>query len=272
MEVGKYLDFRHDMTQSNDFTCRVTCTSSSMLNIPNLTTGSITCAGNITGSNITTLTTKTTSLSYAEAATTISNALRLPAGISIDPTNAIFYYGTNMRIEKWWVAPWAEHKNDALILLDHINTTAYGNEVRMLCGRIDLFRHPGAWSHGVYIDITLIHFGIETVPQISNINYVSYNTDGTEPHAREPRLALVTHTASSKQYIAIHVPFYVNSGRVHFSGIMSSLTDSIPMLMCLPSDGYTIDQSPYDTYARKQEWNHGLRCIGNIEAPNVDTS
>ena len=41
------------------------------------------------------------------------------------------------------------------------------------------------------------------------------------------------------------------------------------MLMCLPSDGYTIDQSPYDVYARKQEWNHGLRCIGNIEAPNV---
>jgi len=218
---------------------------------------------------VTPLETKTTSLSYVAAATTISNALRLPGGISIDPTNAIVYYGSNMRIEKWCVAPWSSHVNDALILIDHINTTAYGNEVRMLCGRIDLFRHPGAWSHGVYIDITLIHFGIETVPQISNINYVSYNTDGTEPHAREPRLALVTHTASSKQYIAIHVPFYVNSGRVHFSGIMSSLTDSIPMLMCLPSDGYTIDQSPYDTYARKQEWNHGLRCIGNIEAPNV---
>jgi len=141
----------------------------------------------------------------------------------------------------------------------------------MLCGRIDLFRHPGAWSHGVYIDITLIHFGIETVPQISNINYVSYNIDGTEPHSREPRLALVTHTASSKQYIAIHVPFYVNSGRVHFSGIMSTISDSIPMLMCLPSDGYVINQTPYDTYARKQEWNHGLRCIGNIEAPNVVT-
>jgi len=139
----------------------------------------------------------------------------------------------------------------------------------MLCGRIDLFRHPGAWSHGVYIDITLIHFGVETVPQIANINYVSYNTDGTEPHAREPRLALVTHTASSKQYIAIHVPFYINSGRVHFSGIMSTLSDSIPMLICLPSDGYVIDQTPYEIYARKQEWNHGLRCIGNIEAPNV---
>jgi len=205
MEVGKYLDFRHDMTQSNDFTCRIECTGSSMLNIPNLTTNSVTCAGNVGGSNITTmntkittLETKTTSLSYAAAATTISNALRLPTGISIDPTNAIVYYGTNMRIEKWWVAPWTDHVNDALILLDHINTTAYGNEVRMLCGRIDLFRHPGAWSHGVYIDITLIHFGIETVPQISNINYVSYNTDGTEPHVREPRLALVTHTASSK--------------------------------------------------------------------------
>jgi len=174
-----------------------------------------------------------------------------------------------MRIEKWWVSPWGEHVNDALILLDHINSTAYGNEVRMLCGRINLFRHPGAWSHGVYIDITLIHFGIETVPQISNINYVSYNTDGTEPHVREPRLALVTHTASSKQYIAIHVPFYVNSGRVHFSGIMSTLSDSIPMLMCLPSDGYVINQTPYDVCAKKQEWNHGLRCIGNIEAPNM---
>jgi len=276
MEVGKYLDFRHDMTQSNDYTCRIECTSSSMLNIPNLTTNSVTCSGNVTGSNITTmntkittLETKTTSLSYAAAATTISNALRLPVGISIDPTNSIVYYGTNVRVEKWWVSPWGSNVNDALILLDHINTTAYGNEVRMLCGRIDLFRHPGAWSHGVYIDITLIHFGIETVPQISNINYVSYNTDGTEPHAREPRLALVTHTASSKQYIAIHVPFYVNSGRVHFSGIMSTLSDSIPMLMCLPSDGYVINESPYNVYARKQEWNHGLRCTGNIEAPNI---
>jgi len=192
-------------------------------------------------------------------------------GQSIDPTNAIIYYGTNVHIEKWWVAPWGAHVNDALILLDHINTAAYGNEVRMLDGRLNLFRYPGAWSHGVYIDVHLIHFGIETVPQVANINYVSYNTDGTEPHAREPRLALVTHTASSKQYLAIHVPFYVNSGRVHFSGIMSTLSDSIPMTMCLPSDGYTIDQSPYDVWARKQEWNHGLRCIGDVDAPNITT-
>jgi len=264
-EVGRIIDFHTDYSNINaDNTCRVTCSAANTLSIPN-----ITATGNITSANITTLTTKTTSLSYAAAATTISNALRLPTGISIDRTNSIVYYGTNMRVEKWWVSPWGEHVNDALILLDHINTTAYGNEVRMLCGRIDLIRHHGAWSHGVYVDITLIHFGIETVPQISNINYVSYNTDGTEPHAREPRLALVTHTASSKQYIAIHVPFYVNSGRVHFSAIMSTLSDSIPMLMCLPSDGYVINESPYDVYAKKQEWNHGLRCIGNIEAPNV---
>jgi len=131
MEVGKYLDFRHDMTQSNDFTCRIECTGSSMLNIPNLTTNSVTCAGNVGGSNITTmntkittLETKTTALSYTSQATTISNALRLPGGISIDPTNAIVYYGTNMRVEKWWVSPWVDHVNDALILIDHINTTA----------------------------------------------------------------------------------------------------------------------------------------------------
>ena len=79
----------------------------------------------------------------------------------------------------------------------------------------------------------------------------------------------MTHTASSKQYLAIHVPFYVNSGRVLFSGIMSTLNESIPMTMCLPSDGYTIDQSPYDVWARKQEWNHGLRCTGNIDAPDI---
>jgi len=264
-EVGRIIDFHTDYSNiSVDNTCRVTCSAANTLSIPN-----ITATGNITSANITTLTTKTTSLSYTAAATTISNALRLPMGQSIDPSNSIVYYGTNMRVEKWWVAPWTDHVNDALILIDHINTAAYGNEVRMLNGRINLFRHPGAWSHGVYIDFTLIHFGIETVPQIANINYVSYNTDGTEPHAREPRLALVTHTASSKQYIAIHVPFYVNSGRVHFSGIMSSMSESIPMLMCLPSDGYVINQTPYDVYARKQEWNHGLRCIGNIEAPNV---
>jgi len=161
--------------------------------------------------------------------------------------------------------------NDALILIDHVNTSAYGNEVRMIDGRLSLFRHPGAWSHGVYIDIHLIHFGIETVPQVANINYVSYNTNGTEPHAREPRLALVTHTASSKQYLAIHVPFYVNSGRVHFSGIMSTLSESIPMTMCLASDGYTINESPYDVWSKKQEWNHGLRCTGNIDAPNITT-
>jgi len=218
---------------------------------------------------VTTIETKTTSLSYTSSATTISNALRLPMGQSIDPSNSIVYYGTNVRIEKWWVAPWSTNAYDALILIDHVNTAAYGNEVRMLDGRLNLFRHPGAWSHGVYIDVHLIHFGIETVPQVANINYVSYNVDGTEPHAREPRLALVTHTASSKQYLAIHVPFYVNSGRVHFSGIMSTLSESIPMTMCLPSDGYTIDQSPYDVWARKQEWNHGLRCTGNIDAPNI---
>jgi len=63
------------------------------------------------------------------------------------------------------------------------------------------------------------------MPQIANISYVSYNVDGTEPHVREPRLALVTHTASSKQYLALYVPFYVNSGRVHFSGIMSTLSE-----------------------------------------------
>jgi len=189
--------------------------------------------------------------------------------MSIDPTNSIVYYGTNVRIEKWWVAPWTDHVYDALILIDHVNTTAYGNEVRMIDGRLSLFRHPGAWSHGVYIDVHLIHFGIETVPQVANIDYVSYNTDGTEPHAREPRLALVTHTASSKQYLAIHVPFYVNSGRVHFSGIMSTMSESIPMTMCLPGDGYTIDQSPYDVWSKKQEWNHGLRCTGDIDAPNI---
>jgi len=51
---------------------------------------------------------------------------------------------------------------------------------------------------------------------------------------------------------------------------MSTLSDSIPMLMCLPSDGYVINQTPYDVYAKKkQEWNHGSRCIGNIEAPNI---
>jgi len=218
---------------------------------------------------VTSLETKTTSLSYNASATTISNALRLPMGMSIDPTNTIVYYGTNVSIQKWWVAPWSSHVNDALILLDHINTTVYGNEVRMIDGRLNLFRHPGAWSHGVYVNVHLVHFGTELVPQIANISYVSYNVDGTEPHAREPRLALVTHTASSKQYLALHVPFYVNSGRVHFSGIMSTLSESIPMTMCLPSDGYTIDQSPYDVYARKQEWNHGLRCTGVIEAPNV---
>jgi len=49
-------------------------------------------------------------------------------GQSIDPTNAIVYYGTNVRIEKWWVAPWGAHVNDALILIDHVNTAAYGNE------------------------------------------------------------------------------------------------------------------------------------------------
>ena len=41
------------------------------------------------------------------------------------------------------------------------------------------------------------------------------------------------------------------------------------MLMCLPSDGYVINQTHYDVCAKKQEWNHGLRCIGNIEAPNI---
>jgi len=226
---------------------------------------------NTLAGRVTTVETKTTSLSYTSSATTISNALRLPMGQSIDPSNSIVYYGTNVRIEKWWVAPWGAHVNDALILLDHVNTSAYGNEVRMLDGRLNLFRHPGAWSHGVYIDVHLIHFGIETVPQIANISYVSYNVDGTEPHAREPRLALVTHTASSKQYLAIHVPFYVNSGRVHFSGIMSTLSESIPMTMCLPGDGYTIDESPYDVWSKKQEWNHGLRCIGDIDAPNITT-
>jgi len=220
---------------------------------------------------VTTVETKTTSLSYTSSATTISNAHRLQGGMSIDPTNSIVYYGTNIRIEKWWVAPWGAHVNDALILIDHVNTAAYGNEVRMLDGRLNLFRHPGAWSHGVYIDVHLIHFGIETVPQVANINYVSYNVDGTEPHAREPRLALVTHTTSSKQYLAIHVPFYVNSGRVHFSGIMSTLSESIPMTMCLPSDGYTIDQSPYNVWSKKQEWNHGLRCTGNIDALTLRT-
>jgi len=54
---------------------------------------------------VTTLETKTTSLSYHASATTISNALRLPMGMSIDPTNSIVYYGTNVRIEKWWIAP-----------------------------------------------------------------------------------------------------------------------------------------------------------------------
>jgi len=229
------------------------------------TTSSLTTVSN----RVTSLETKTTSLSYIAAATTISNVLKLPVGQSIDPTNANVYYGSNVRIEKWWTAPWGSNVNDALILLDHVNTAAYGNNIRMLDGRLNLFRHPGAWSHGVYVDIQLIHYGIETVPQVANISYVSYNVDGSEPHAREPRLALVTHTASSKQYIALHIPFYVNTGRLHFSGIMSTLSDSIPMTMCLPSDGYTIDVSPYDVYSRKQEWNHGLRCTGIIDAPNV---
>jgi len=276
MEVGKYLDLRHDMTQSNYYTCWIECTGSSMLNIPNLTTNSVTYSGNVTGSNITTmntkittLETKTTSLSYAEVATTISNTLRLPIGISIDPTNDNIWYSNNRRVEKWRTAPWGGNVHDALILLDHINTADYSNNVRMINGRIDLFRHPRAFSHGVYIDITLIHFGIETVPQIANINYTSILPDDTEPSANEPRLALVTHTASLKQYIAIHVPYYRSSGRVHFSGIISTLSDSIPMLMCLPGDGYVINESPYNVYARKQEWNHGLRCVGNIEAPNI---
>jgi len=52
---------------------------------------------------------------------------------------------------------------------------------------------------------------------------------------------------------------------------MSTLSESIPMTMCLPSDGYTIDQSPYDVWSKKQEWNHGLRCTGNIDAPNITT-
>jgi len=148
-------------------------------------TSSLTAVSN----RVTSLETKTTSLSYNASATTISNALRLPMGMSIDPTNTIVYYGTNVRIEKWWIAPWSSHVNDALILLDHINTSVYGNEVRMIDGRLNLFRHPGAWSHGVYVDVHLVHFGIELMPQIANISYVSYNVDGTEPHAREPRLA-----------------------------------------------------------------------------------
>jgi len=131
-----------------------------------------------------------------------------------------------------------------------------------------MLRHPGAWSHGVYIDVELIHFGIEPYPQVANISYTSYNIDGDEPHAREPRLALVTHTASSKQYIAIHVPFYVNNGLLYYAGIISTLTGSMPLTMVLLSDGYVIDESPYTTYSRKYEMNHDLRC-GNIESPTV---
>jgi len=102
---------------------------------------------------VTTVETKTTSLSYTSSATTISNALRLPMGQSIDPTNSIVYYGTNVRIEKWWVAPWTDHVNDALILLDHINTAAYGNGVRMIDGRLSLFRHPGRGLKLMYVNL-----------------------------------------------------------------------------------------------------------------------
>ena len=45
--------------------------------------------------------------------------------------------------------------NDALILIDHVNTALYSNYIHILDGRLNLFRHPGAWSHGVNIDIEL---------------------------------------------------------------------------------------------------------------------
>jgi len=223
---------------------------------------------NTLSGRVSTVESKTTSLSYEAAATTISNTLRLTTGMAIDPSNSLVWFRDNIRVDRWIISPWANHVNDALILLDHVNTSAYSNSIRIMDGRLYMLRHPGAWSHGVYIDIELIHFGTEQFPQVANISYTSYNIDGDEPHAREPRLALVTHTASSKQYIAIHVPFYLNSGRLYFAGIISTLTESMPLTMVLPSDGYVIDESPYTTYSRKYEMNHDLRC-GNIESPTI---
>jgi len=91
MEVGRIIDFRHDMNVTNDYTCCVTCTASSMLNIPNITTNSIACSGNVTGANITTLTnkvttleTKTTGISYSSGTTTIDSVPKIGSESLID--------------------------------------------------------------------------------------------------------------------------------------------------------------------------------------------
>jgi len=100
MEVGKYLDFRHDMSVSNDYTCRVTCTGSSILSIPNVTTNSVTCSGTVTGSNITTmntkittLETKTTGLSYSSGTTVFDTVPKIGNESMIDffyPVGSIY--------------------------------------------------------------------------------------------------------------------------------------------------------------------------------------
>jgi len=191
--VGKILDFHYDLSVSNDYTCRVTCTGSSMLSIPNIATSSVTCSGNVTGTNITTmntkittLETKTTGLSYSSGTTVFDTVPKIGNESMIDffyPVGSIYTTSVStFNPNTKWGGTWV--KIEGRVLYGSNSTKAVGDtggneKVTIESRHLPDHTHPYSYHSVSFVEEKIYNSVMDTTKLYANGATVSTaNTGG----------------------------------------------------------------------------------------------